>query len=330
MRTGLFVVFVATSLSLCACGGTPIAPAPHTYSLPDNRSAAGQPNAVGHKLFVADSTSNAITVYASSATGDVASVDRIHGATTRLEQPNYVALDAAGDLFVTNLAGNSVTEYARAASGNANPIAVLTGGVTQLSSPSGIALDSSGRVYVANFSSGEAYITVYRANPNGGVAPSQTIFDSVGLNSIAGLAVRGSTLYVSALDIFFNAEVNEYPTTSNGIVSPSAQIAGLTNPSGVAIESTGKIVVVDGATVKVFAANANGSPALLQTITGAATQLNGPMGVALGSGEIFVADQSTPAITSYNNTWTGDKAPLTDVTGTLTKLAAPVGIAFRL
>jgi hypothetical protein len=246
-----------------------------------------------------------------------------------LEPTELLALDAAGDLFVANLAGNSITEYAPNASGNAVPIAVLSGGVTQLSSPSAIALDATGRVYVANFASSGSYITVYHANPNGGVAPSQTIFDSVGFYQIAGLAVHGTTIYASVIDLAFNTEINEYPTTSNGIVSPSAQISGVGNPNGIAVEPNGKIVVADGSTIKVYAANANGGSPPLQTIAGSATHLNGPIGVALGSGEIFIADQSTPAITAYKITWTGDKAHLTDLTGTLTKLAAPVGIAFR-
>jgi 6-phosphogluconolactonase (cycloisomerase 2 family) len=329
MRNAPFAVVAAASVFLVGCGGAPIAPAPHSGFIPDNRLAALQTNAATHKLYVADSTSNAITVYASAATGNSAPLRRIHGTATGLNQPSFLALDAAGDLFVANLAGNSITEYAPNASGNAVPIAVLSGGVTQLSSPSAIALDATGRVYVANFASSGSYITVYHANPNGGVAPSQTIFDSVGFYQIAGLAVHGTTIYASVIDLAFNTEINEYPTTSNGIVSPSAQISGVGNPNGIAVEPNGKIVVADGSTIKVYAANANGGSPPLQTIAGSATHLNGPIGVALGSGEIFIADQSTPAITAYKITWTGDKAPLTDLTGTLTKLAAPVGIAFR-
>jgi hypothetical protein len=329
MRIGSLFIAAAVTASLAGCGGAPLSPAPHPNAIPNDRLAAAQANTATHRLFVADSTSNAITVYASTATGNIAPVRRIRGTATGLNEPSFVALDAAGDLFVANVAGNSVTEYAPSASGDAAPIAVLSGGVTQLSSPSAIALDSTGRVYVANFASSGSYITVYHANPNGGVAPSQTIFDSVGFYQIGGLAVHGSTIYASVTDLEFNTEINEYPITANGIVSPSAQISGVGDPTGIAVESNGKIVVADGSTIKVYAANANGGPPPLQTITGSATELNGPMGAALGSGEIFVADQSTPAITAYKITWTGDKAPLTDVTGALTKLAAPVGIAFR-
>ncbi len=328
MRIRLFAM-AALAFSLAGCGGAPLTPAPQGFVASNSRLAGLRPDAATHTLVVADSTSNMITVYQSTATGDMQPIRKIHGAATGLDEPNYVALNAAGDIFVTNLAANSVTEYAPTASGDAAPLATLSGGVTQLSMPTGIALDSTGRVYVANFSSGGSYIMVYRANPNGGVAPSQTIYDSVGLYSIAGLAVHGTTIYASVLDIFFDAEINEYLTSDNGTVNTTAQIGGLTNPMGVSVEGDGKIVVADGSALKVFAADANGSPSPLQTITGSTTHLSGPAGVAIGSDDIFVADTSTPAVTSYKIAWTGNKAPLTDLTGSLTKLAAPVGIAFR-
>jgi 6-phosphogluconolactonase (cycloisomerase 2 family) len=247
---------------------------------------------------------------------------------TGLSLPSYIAVDPSHHLFVTNVTANSVTEYASSATGDAIPIATIQGGVTQLSFPQGIALDASGRIYVANGAS-TPYITVYRAGANGNVSPRQTIYDATGFLSVAGLAVHGTTIYVSNTDFNFNTQVSEYLTSANGIVTASAQIGGLSAPLGVAVEGNGKIVVVDGGTVKVFAANANGFPTPLQTISGSNTLLNGPAGVAVGSSGIFVADSSTPAVTSYGIRANGDSAPVRDLAGSMTMLAAPIGVAIK-
>ena len=175
---------------------------------------------------------------------------------------------------------------------------------------------------------GGAYITVYPKGSHDGQSPEATIFDSVGLISIAGLAVHGSTIYASVQDFNFNSEINEYPSNSNGTVTAFPQIGGLTSPMGVAVEGNGESVVADGASIKIFAADANGSPPPLQTIAGSATKLNGPMGVCTGSSTIYAVDSATPALTSYSVHLNGNKPPATDVTGSLTQLATPVGIAF--
>jgi hypothetical protein len=281
-----------------------------------------------HKLYVANSSANSITEYKRSASGDIAPLAIISGNMTGLSLPSYIAADPSHHLFVTNVTANSVTEYASSATGDAIPIATIQGGVTQLSFPQGIALDASGRIYVANGAS-TPYITVYRAGANGNVSPRQTIYDATGFLSVAGLAVHGTIIYVSNTDFNFNTQVSEYPTSANGIVMASAQIGGLSAPLGVAVEGNGKIVVVDGGTVKVFAANANGFPTPLQTISGSNTLLNGPAGVAVGSAGIFVADGGAPAVTSYGVLANGDIAPLRDLTGNMTMLAAPVGVAIK-
>lgn len=325
-------VWVVASFFAAGCAGAPALPVlptaqtGHTLALQEYSSSSS--NLAKHVLYVANSSANSITEYRRSASGDVAPIATISGKATGLSFPSYITVDPSGHLFVANATANSITEYASSAKGHAKPIATIQGGVTQLSFPQGIALDASGRIYVANGASAP-YITVYRAGANGGVAPSQTIYDSTGFLSVAGLAVHGSTIYVSNTDFNFNTQVSEYPTSANGIVTASATIGGLTAPLGVTVEGNGKIVVADGSAVKVFAANANGFPTPLQTISGSRTLLNGPAGVAVGSAGIFVADGGTPAVTSYGVLANGDAAPLRDLTGSMTMLAAPVGVAIK-
>lgn len=331
-RAAAFVV-VATALAITGCAGVR-AVGPSRPASPFERSPAiVEPSdlssdTVQHRIYVANSSSNSITEFKREASGDSAPVRTISGNATGLDSPSYVALDSAGHLFVTNTAANSVTEYAKGVSGNPVPIATIVGAVTQLSFPQGIALDANGRIYVANGAS-TPYITVYRAGANGGVAPSQTIYDATGFLTVAGLAVHDTTIYISNTDFNFSTQVSEYSTTANGIVAASAQIGGLTAPLGVAVMDNGKIVVADGDAIKVFAADANGFPAPLRTISGVKTELNGPAGVAAGTSGIYVADGGTPAVTVYAVTANGDAAPLRDITGDNTELDAPIGIAVR-
>jgi hypothetical protein len=327
------VVWAAASLLLVGCAGSR-STSPVLPSFPTSQAQAIQKPApptgvvARHRIYVANSSANSITEYRRGASGDVAPVTTIAGMNTGLSFPSYVTLDPVHHIFVTNGTANSVTEYLSTATGDSTPIATIQGAFTQLSFPQGIAMDASGRIYVANGAS-TPYITVYRAGANGNVSPIQTIYDSTGFLSVAGLAVHGSTIYVSNTDFNFDVQVSEYPTSANGIVTASAQIEGLSAPLGVAVEGNGKIVVADGDAVKVFAANANGFPTPLQTISGSNTLLSGPAGVAAGSSGIFVADGGTPAVTSYGVGGNGNIAPRRNITGSKTMLASPIGIAIR-
>ena len=60
------------------------------------------------------------------------------GASTGLNGPTGIALDAAGNLYVANTLGNSITVYAPGASGDAAPVATISGGHTGLNGPIGI------------------------------------------------------------------------------------------------------------------------------------------------------------------------------------------------
>ncbi len=119
-------------------------------------------------------------------------------------------------------------------------------------------------------------------------------FAIVGLHSSSGRADPTPTptpmLYVT--DGRTKA-VTAYPAPSNGDVSPSATITGLSSPQGVAQDSSGNIYVANDspASVVVYPAGSTGDAAPSATISGSDTGLKDPLGIAVdSSGNIYVTD----------------------------------------
>jgi hypothetical protein len=64
------------------------------------------------RIYVANSATNTITVYAANAAGNVSPIAVIGGSNTGLADPIGVALDATDKIYVLNGSANSVTTYA--------------------------------------------------------------------------------------------------------------------------------------------------------------------------------------------------------------------------
>jgi 6-phosphogluconolactonase (cycloisomerase 2 family) len=73
-------------------------------------------------LYVVNSQSNSVTVYASGATGNATPTQDISGSNTGLDGPFGVAVDGSGDIYVTNSLDDTITVYAAGATGNVAPI----------------------------------------------------------------------------------------------------------------------------------------------------------------------------------------------------------------
>ena len=98
-------------------------------------------------LFVTDRCTDAVTAYPAASNGDVSP---LAPAPTGLAEPEFVAIDANGNIYATNPCNNTITIYAKGSNGDAAPIAIIGGSNTGLNFPKGIALDSSGKIYVTN------------------------------------------------------------------------------------------------------------------------------------------------------------------------------------
>jgi len=197
---------------------------------------------------------------------------------------------AQDELFVTNGGGDTVTVYTRTANGNIAPLRTISGGATGLSTPRGMALDTvNNELAVANSLSPPS-ITVYALTANGNVAPLRTISGAA-----TGLTVNTVGLAVDTVN-------NEFFVTIGASLGPS---------------------------VLVFSRTANGNVAPLRTISGAATGLISPYGVAVDivNNEVAVTNLSGNSVTVYSRTANGNVAPLRTISGAATGLNGPLGLA---
>ena len=232
----------------------------------------------GKPLYVANQSTNSITVYAPGASGNPTPTATIAGGNTGLS-PFGIALDGAGNIYVTNLALNSITVYVAGASGNATPTATIAGGNTGLSLPFGIALDGAGNIYVAN--AGLNSITVYAAGASGNATPTATIAgDNTGLSFPFGIALDGAgNIYVTNTGL---NSITAYAARASGNATPTATIAGgntgLNGPIGIALDGAGNIYVTNPGLggITVYAAGASGNTTPTATIAGGNTGLNSP------------------------------------------------------
>ncbi|HUO05813.1 MAG TPA: hypothetical protein VMU16_11515, partial [Candidatus Binataceae bacterium] len=245
----------------------------------------------------------------------------ISGASTALNAPQGVALDSSGNIYVVNNVGISVTVYPAGSSGNQTPSATISGANTGLDIPFGITLDSSGNIYVVNRvggAGGAGSVTVYPAGSNGNVAPSGATIEGQYNSQCTGLSTP-------------------YPCCGGIGSGACVDTTGLNNPAAIALDSGENIYVTNcGSTcggfgfdsVTVYPAGSSGNQTPSATISGAATGLDDPGGIALDtSGNIYVANESNNSITVYPAGSSGNQTPSATISGAGTGLNIPVGIA---
>jgi 6-phosphogluconolactonase (cycloisomerase 2 family) len=302
-------------------------------------SSSTGPSRSNTLLYVANQTSNAVTAYAPDANGDVAPSVTIAGATTGLDQPLGITMDATGRVYVTTTNPSGILVFAAGAGGDVAPIRVVTGNATHLGQAIGLALDATGRLYVSN---GGDTITVYAAGAAGNVAP---------VAMIAGSNTRMSGPYGIAFDptrrlYVANALTNRitiYAQNASGNIAPVDTIVGastqLNGPGGLAFDAAGRLYVsnANGTSpnqrITVYAAGASGDATPIATIMGANTSLDTPIGIVVGAtGKLYVASSAFGShqykITVYAPGANGNVTPTSTIAGPTTGLSAPVFLSF--
>ena len=248
-------------------------------------------------IFVANPMANSLSVFPVASKGNVPSLF----TRTFLAQPTGIAY-WKGNLYVTNTGGpGGYSVRAYPVSGGRRPAPLFTIG-EQLIIPQGVALDSAGNIYVVNEgiqsgdqSSDPPSVTIYRAGSNGDDAPMARI--------------RGSK-------------------------------TGLKNSQAIALDSHGYIYVSNQGenekpdTITVYTPGSKGNVAPVRVISGPATLLSAPEGIAVdSSGRLFVssgaagpAQSSNAAVLIFAPGSNGNVAPFASIDCDCAKLHTPGAI----
>jgi DNA-binding beta-propeller fold protein YncE len=209
--------------------------------------------------------------------------------------------------------------------------AVARFAVILLSAQIGVAWAQS-ELFVLNES---VNVSIYPRTANGNVAPSRTIFGpATGLNSPVGLAVDSLNNEITVAN--GGASITVYALSAGGNVPPLRTIAGpsstgLAGAFAVVVDTVNNELTVltpnGGGVVTVYARTANGNVAPLRSISGAATGMDTPRGLALDivNDELFVANFDN-SITVYARTANGNAVPKRTLVGAATGLNAPRGL----
>jgi len=324
--------------------------------------ARSSPNVSG--MYVANSASNSISVYAPGASGDVAPLRVISGPNTGISNPWSVALDQAGRVYVAN--SNSITVYAPGVGGppgsptaNAAPIRAISGFSARVWGPIGLALDAAGYLYMGNFGAIRVYAPIGEGpptSPASSTGPVREISSSLETRGVA-LDPAGSLYVANAMSPYRKGggSIDIYVPGAGGRAgSAEANVAtrrtingtetGLNQPSGVALDSAGNLYVANESSITVYAPDVGGfydSPKAnvppIRTISGANTRLINSWGVALdAAGYLYVSNATANSITVYApgsggppGSSAANVAPIRTISGPRTGLSLPYLIFLR-
>ena len=287
-------------------GGTPT---PTPTGSPSPTPVPGAPG----KLYVANPSNNSILRFdnANTAGQNATPAAAITGSNTQITSPQHIFIDAGNDtLYVANQ--GSVLAFQNASStsgGNIAPIRKISGAATGLNAPVDVGFDDSkDLLYVADTRD----VLVFG---NGSTADGNTPFThdiKVGfVISALFLDSANDRLYLAdsaanAIHVFDSASTLNASVTLPATRTINGSATGLNQPSGIAIDAVGKLIVSNkgnsSITVYPNAASANNNQSPVVTILGSSTTLNGP-------GQIAV-NNSTSLVELYVSNPGGDNIPV--------------------
>ncbi len=290
-------------------------------------------------LFIADSSNHRIR-RVDAATGIISTVagngsfgfagDGGPATSATLNQPDGVALDAAGNLFIADFANrrirrvDAMTGIISTIAGNGAATFAGDGGPAtsaSLFSPTGVALDAAGNLFIADIhnhrirrvDAATGIISTVAGNGtatfagDGGPATSASLLSPIGvaIDAAGNLFIADISNHrirrVDAATGIISTVAGNGAATFAGDGGPATS-AGLNRPYGVALDAAGNLFVADNSNNRIRRVDA--TTAIISTVAGNGTRtfagdgypatsatLNHPFGVALdAAGNLFIAD----------------------------------------
>lgn len=271
-------------------GGTPT-PTPTPSGSPTPTPNPGAPG----KLYVANPNNSSILRFdnADTADGSIAPAATIIGTATLLNAPQHIFVDSASDtLYVANQ--GSVLAFAGVSTktGNIAP-REISGAATGLSTPVDVGVDSTKDIlYVAD--SRDVFVFDGASTATGNAPFTHDIHAGF---LISALFIDGASDRLYLADSATNTiDVYDGASGLNGTVAATRTISGtstqLNQPSGIAIDALGKLIVSNkgsnSITVYVNAAGSQGNVPPQVDIKGSSTTLNAPGQIAVNNSNTLV------------------------------------------
>jgi hypothetical protein len=235
------------------------------------------------------------------------------GTVANLYYPSGVAVDSFGNMYIGDnnncrvrklvLANNNISTYA----GNGSCGYSGDGGAAtsaMLYTPTGVAVDSAGNLFIADSSNvvirevtkSNGKISTVAGNHTAGFTGDGGPATSAEINQVFGLGVNGAGTQVTIAD-YYNQRIRQFTVGGNINTVAGTGTAGFSGDGGAATSA----------------------------------QINSPVGIAVGSGTIYVADNNNMRIRSFTvggniNTVAGNGSPTVE---TLLNGVAPSGVVLQ-
>ncbi len=196
-----------------------------------------------------------VTVYDSSAGGDIAPIRVLHVQSTWLGHPSTMHVDREGALYLGSRGNDVIDEGSVAvfdadADGDAEPLRMIAGPGTGLFRPAAIGLDRRGFVYVLNSQDGPFAMKRGMARTFAGFTQSTAPWARAALDPDA---------------------VRVFAPGAAGDVAPSRQIGGertgLNDPVSLALDGKDRLYVANSASVTMYLPSASGDAAPARRFT---------------------------------------------------------------
>ncbi len=252
---------------------------------------------VNNELYVADFFGKAIRVFALNASGNALPVRTlIDGGNSQIGQVRDMVVDTAHNELIVLTGNNSIRVFSRTASGDALPVREISGANTKLNNPISIAFDA-----VADELFADSYdvagpslpgILVFNRTDSGNVAPKRFI---AGSNTQFGNYTNYVTVDRTNGEVLAQGDtglgVVVFNLTDSGNVAPKRNLTGastgFSSIGGIIVDNANNRLIASdqpggGAdSLRAFLRTANGNTPPLLVVSGPATGLSSPFGLAL-------------------------------------------------